>query len=150
MALMREHLQNFHTKEAEHHTAKAAHHATAAELHGRLAKCMGKATTDGAKDAQGIIEALAAMHTEQSNEHAGMADYNSEAADKCSKAVDNADLEKLVPTRVSSIAPTQPTNLRAIPRFGAKEMPAAAISPELSKILGTGEEDLHSEERSLA
>jgi hypothetical protein len=150
MASMREHLTNFHTKESEHHTAKAAHHATAAELHGRLARCMGKATTDGAKDAQGILEALAAMHTEQSNEHTGMADWNAECADKCSKATDAADLEKLVPTRVSSIAPTQPTNLRAVPRFGSKELPTIAVAPELSKILGVNEEDLHSDERSLA
>jgi hypothetical protein len=151
MSSMREHLQNFHAKESEHHAAKAAYHATAAELHSRLADCMGKSTTtEPAKAAQAHLDALAAMHKEQAKQHSDMADWNAECADKCSKATDAADLEKLIPTRVSSIAPAQPTNLRAIPRYGAKEMPAAAISPELSKILGTGEEDLHSEERSLA
>jgi hypothetical protein len=101
------------------------------------------AKAEGMDDSQkNFHECAKAAHDAAAGQHDGM-------AEECSKAMDAVDLNKLVPTGVSVVAPTRPA-IAAVPRFGSKGMPVSVVSPELSKILGTSEEDLHSDERSLA
>jgi hypothetical protein len=150
MSSMKEHLAGFHGKEAEHHASKAAHHTALAGHFGHLAKCMAKTTTiEATKDSQGILEALAAEHTEQSQQHAGMAEYHEACAEECSKAMDSADLNKLspLPDGLSVVAPDRP-NIRAVPRAGQPEI-RMAVAPEFSKMLGLSEEDMHQDEATL-
>jgi len=138
-----------HKKMAAHHAAKTAFHATAAEHFKKLAGHLGKSeTTEAGKDSKQILETLAGMHEEQSQEHAGMATFHHESMEACAKAADG-DLNKLVPTSVSGVTPTLPNNIRAVPRAGMREIPSTAVPDNISKILGTDEADWHVAERSL-
>jgi hypothetical protein len=140
MASMKEHLAEFHSKESKLHAAKAEHHAALAGHFGQLAKCMAKSTfTEATKDSEGILEALAAEHAEQSQQHTEMSAYHAECADKCSKAMDS-DLSKLTPTSISGIAPERP-GLRAIPRIGQREIPTRLpVDTQFEKLFAIDDE----------
>ncbi len=145
MASMREHLTEVHKRTAEHHSKKATSHVARATHFKKLATQLGKTeTTEASKDSKAILEALAVLHEEMSQEHSDMAEFHSDCAEKCAKAVDAGDLNKLVPTRVSTIAPP-----RAVPRTGAPPIQRRAVDPELEKALGINEADWHVEETSL-
>jgi len=45
------------------------------------------------------------------------------------------DLDDLMPTQISVVAPTVPQNLRAIPRFGAREVGKADVSELFRKMV---------------
>jgi len=114
---------------AAHHAAKTAFHATAAEHFKKLAGHLGKSeTTEAGKDSKQILETLAGMHEEQSQEHAGMATFHHESMEACAKAADG-DLNKLVPTSVSAVTPTRP-GITAVPRAGAQPIPEKIPVPE--------------------
>ncbi|MCU1317253.1 MAG: hypothetical protein JWN63_2575 [Candidatus Acidoferrum typicum] len=130
---MREHLSNFHKRQSAHHAGKAAFHATAAEHFKKLAGHIGKSeTTEASEDSKGILAALAAMHEEQSQEHAGMGGFHAEQMEECSKAADG-DLNKLVPTRISAVAPTPP-GVRAVPRAGQPAPENITVPEEFAKL----------------
>jgi hypothetical protein len=152
MSSMREHLADVHKRTAAHHGTKAALHETAATHYKALAKHLSKTeTTEAAKDSKGLLEALSAIHEQHSQEHANMAEFHSACAEKCDKAADAADLNKIVPTQVSVVAPTRPT-ITPVLRPGQREISSAdmsKMSPEFQKLFSTTDEDLHSEERSV-
>jgi hypothetical protein len=148
MASMKEHLTQFHESEAAHHDHKAAHHKAIAGHYHKLASSLGKAeVTEAQADSKATLEAMAGMHEVTSQNHADRAEYHRDCAEKCRKAMNAADLNKLVPTSVSAIAPDRP-NIRAVLRPGQREFPANT-APELSKIIGVGDEFMHSEEQSV-
>jgi hypothetical protein len=137
MATAREHLSNNHQKEQSHwHTfAKglselAGHVYDMHKKHEMAGPCKAGETCDK-------LAGLAEAH----------ADYHRTQVEACMKAADD-DLNKLVPTLVSGIAPER-TSGRAVLRAGSPPMQPVTIDPQFSKILGTSEEDLHSEEPSL-
>ena len=147
MSTMREHLHDLHRREAQYHTAKAGRHAAVGSHYQKLASALGKAeVSEAQKDTAAILEALAAVHQEESQEHAGMAKFHADCGEKCMKAADG-DLNKLVPTSVSAVAPTRP-GITPVLRPGQRELPAN-MDPQISKILGTDPEDWHTEETSL-
>ena len=145
MPSMKEHLASFHGKEAAHHAKKVAFHASAADHFKKVAAHIGKTeVSEATKDSKGILEALASMHEEQSQEHAGMAEFHTDCGEKCMKAADG-DLDKLAPTSVSAVAPTRPT---AVLRPGMQPI-ATNGADDFSKIFGLNPEDEHTEETSL-
>ena len=68
--------------------------------------------------------------------------------ERCVKAAADDDLNKLVPTQVSAVAPTRPT-ITPVPRFGQKPMETLNVDDEFVKAFGLDAESMHSEERSL-
>jgi hypothetical protein len=149
MSTMREHLGNFHKAEASHHAHKATHHKTIASHCQKLASSLGKTeVTEAQKDSAGALEAMATMHEVTSQKHAAHAEFHRNCAEKCDKAVDAADLNKLVPMEISVVAPTRPT-IAAVLRPGMREMPTTSVPTELAKILGDGDEFQNYEEPSL-
>jgi len=146
---MREHLSKLHEAEAGHHDHKSEHHLAIAGHYRKLASSFSKTeTSEAQKDFAGLLETMAGMHEVTSQKHAAHAEFHRDCAEKCNKAMDAADLNKLVPTRVSAIAPERPT-ITPVPRYGAPPLHPQNVEPELVKALGLDEESMHEEERSL-
>ena len=114
---VREHLKELHKNAAEHHSVKAAHHKSLATHYGKLAK-MGKA--EGV-DTAGVYDGISDSHAGLADHHATQAEFHTGAMEECEKAV-ASDLNKLVPDRVSGIAPQVPFGSRAVPRTGQREI----------------------------
>ena len=133
---MKQRLTKYFTRAGEHHVAKAKHHAAMAEHLSNLADDLGKAQNDGALGLSEMCKAMAAEHAGVSDEHTGMAD---ECA-KCAKAFSEAnksmhgdELDEVMPTRISVVAPTAPANgVRPVYRTG---QPVRAASEEGSELL---------------
>jgi hypothetical protein len=105
---VRTHLEKMHGRMTEHHESLAARHTALAGHHASMTKA-DKAFSDH-------HVAMKGEHEEIAKEHAAMATYHGECAAQCAKAADSIDLNRLVPTAVSALAPTAP--LRAVPRPG--------------------------------
>jgi hypothetical protein len=84
------------------------------------------------KSAKDAHDAAAAMHD-------GM-------CEECSKATES-DLNKLVPTNVSTIAPDRPT-VRPVLRYGSPAIPVG-VAVDFTRIIGSDEESMDSPELSL-
>jgi hypothetical protein len=144
---VREHLTALHDRMTEHHVKKAASHAARATHFKKLAGQIQKTeTTEATRDSQALLEALAALHEEMSQEHTDMATFHQDSKEACEKATID-QLDKLVPTNISVVAPQKPT-ITPVPRAGSKPFPSA-VPTEMTKILGLNQEDLHTEETSL-
>lgn len=113
MATAREHLRATHTAAHQHHTEMIAAHksalekATAMEPHGHQAE----------------------FHKTAIASHEKMQSHCATQMAECDKAADAGDLNKVIPSAISKLAPPAP-GIRAIPRFGAPSMPAKANVPE--------------------
>lgn len=156
MPSMREHLTEFHGKAAAHHDAKAAYHDSREQSHTKHAaihKTMHKST--GMAESPHLSLALlheqdAVLHKTAAAHHREHADFHRTAMEACAKGVDSGDLTKregLVPTNVSRVAPERPT-ITPVLRHGQREI-ATSVAPEFSKILGTDQESMHTDEPSL-
>lgn len=137
MSKVSEHLHAFHKAMHQDCSDAILNHQTALEKAGAMEPAGGTHTT--------FLKAEIARYQKKLAHHAdGMAE--------CAKAIEASNLHKneTEPTRVSGVAPENP-RLRAVPRFGSKPMAeaAAAVGPEMSKMLGLSAEDQHSEELSL-
>jgi hypothetical protein len=145
---VREHLTALHDRMVEHHTKKAASHAARATHFTKLATQLGKTeTTEAVQDSAAVLGALAGLHEEMSQEHTDMATFHADSKEACQKAASD-QLDKVVPTNISGIAPPAPT-IRPIPRTGSPAFPATAAGGDefLKTIIGTAED--HTEELSL-
>ena len=136
MATARQHLASDHQKEQTHWTAFAKGLGELGTHIRAMHKEAGMTGESKAGDACDKLRALAQSH----------ADYHGAAAEECMKAVD-ADMNKLVPTQVSAVAPTNP-GVTSVPRKEQRPI-SAKVEREFSKLLGLNPEDMHVEERSL-
>jgi hypothetical protein len=120
---VREHL-------ARLHKSAAAHHRTMAEIHGNVV-----AKAEGMEDNQKTFhECSKAAHDAAAGQHDGM-------AEECSKAAEG-DLNKLIPTGVSAIAPDRP-KITPVPRLGQPAIPAAAnVDPVFAKLFEVDDENM--------
>lgn len=134
-----------------HFVREATHHALVTKCHRAIAsgaeKCMSKAAKSDLKnlDLEGLDEFLQVFietHNALGDEHAEMAEHCA----KCAKAADEAekaaadDLNKIVPHRVSAVAPTAP-GITMVPRFGSPPLQKAAVDSQFSKLLELDERD---------
>ena len=123
MASVRQHFSEVHGRLATFHAASVTSHQKRALQFNKLAGHYAKTeTTEAEKDTKAILEALADLHQEMSVEHGKMADFHKSAAESCAKVADG-ELEKLVPMRVSAVAPDVPAGVRAVIRTGSRTMP---------------------------
>jgi hypothetical protein len=158
---MKTHLHKFLTKMAEHHVAKAKHHSAKVEHHHQLGEKYGslgtfhKAKHDGADPAT-IFSAIAEAHAATAEEHSDMSQEHGDMAEACiklaktlaetttgewsRKAAMGDDLDKLVPTAVSAVAPNRP-GITAVPRAGMQPLPTAAENPLYAKVFGAGTDE---------
>lgn len=112
MATVRQHLKTMHEGMVAHHKAMSACHMAACN------KAM-----DYQKE----------FHEAAGAEHANMADWHSEQADACSKAMDS-DLNKLqpLPTGFRRVAPTAPI---AVPRAGGPPIQKPNVPEEFADLV---------------
>jgi hypothetical protein len=101
---------NLHTDASEHHADVSSHHHALAKEHDKLE--------------QGEIaehhKALGKLHEKISKGHT---DYAAHYMEKCEKAMDSDDLNKLVPDQVRAVIPAAyGSAVTAIPRAGAPPM----------------------------
>ena len=148
MATMKEHLAKLHKRHAVHYTETAQNHKAMAGHFEQLASHFKKtAVTEAEKDAQGTLAALADENHKIAREHSTLASWHQGAQEECEKATDAADLDKLMPTRVSAIAPDR-SSIRPVLRHGMQPF-AVNTAADITKIIGNDEESMHSEEPSL-
>jgi hypothetical protein len=124
---VREHLKELHKNAAAHHSVKAAHHKALAGHYGKLAK-MHKA--EGV-DTAGVYEGVSDSHAGLVDHHASQAEFHTTAMQECEKAV-TAELNKLVPDRISGLTPTAPafgSNVRPVLRAGQRDFGAKPEVP---------------------
>lgn len=120
---VREHLKELHKNAAEHHLFKEKHHRSLATHYGKLAK-MGKA--EGV-DTAGVYDGISDSHAGLADHHAAQAEFHTAAMQECEKAV-TAELNKLVPDRISGLTPTAPafgSGVRPVLRSGQRDFSAA-------------------------
>jgi hypothetical protein len=113
--------------------AMASHHLEMAKAH--QAECD---KADGMENASDFHKAGCASHTTMA-----------EAIVKCSKAMNDGELEKAfgssrgsemvpLPEGLSTVAPDLPSNIRAVPRYGQREITSGNrtdLPPEFQKII---------------
>jgi hypothetical protein len=134
-------LHKHFTREGEHHIAKAKHHRAIAEHAGKVLD-MHKAA---AADMEGLDELLQSYIDEHAAVAAEHADYATHCL-KCAKACSTSgkaagmddDLDALIPSSISGVAPDVPPNIRAVARFGSPAVPSKADAT-VAKIFGTDE-----------
>lgn len=140
MASARQHLANFHKGANEHHGLAASEHAGLQRKHAKIAAIhLSLHKADGLSDGEdGPHARLAAEHDGAAEHHAQLAkshtaqmNYHATAAEECAKAMDG-DLNKLVPTAVSAIAPESP---RLVKRPGQPEPAALPVPLEFEKLV---------------
>jgi hypothetical protein len=119
---MKEHLVEMHKRLAKHHEAVSGHCQD-------LADCMGKASTDEGAKGKGSLEEL-------SGEHVAMAEFHDSCAAKCAKAA-LSELNRVVPSNISGIAPDVPANTRAVPRYGAPLQQCPTVPLEFERMFST-------------
>ena len=120
MSTVREHLQKVHRVIAEHHR--------------EMSKCHGAAMD---KAVAGDVHHE--FHNAAQAAHNVAADEHDALCEECAKAI-ASDLQKLVPTRVSAVAPTAP--VRAVPRTGQRTIPLSEmVDPEFAKLVAMDERD---------
>jgi hypothetical protein len=113
---------------AKFHQAASTHHRSMSKLHG---DAMGKAV-DGNPEHQ--------FHKGAAAAHSAAADSHDEMCQACHKATADS-LNKMVPTQVSAVTPTPP-GVRAVPRFGQREVPEKAnVDPQFAKLVAVDEDD---------
>jgi hypothetical protein len=132
MGKVSDHLKKFHQHAAEHH-------GELAECYGKIAG-FGKTGKSDMKDKDG--ESLAECLQKIADTHEAAAEFHRGMMEECSKVASD-DLNKgtsellkrleqlegqVVPSRISGVAPENP-NVRAVPRFGAREIPAKPNVP---------------------
>jgi hypothetical protein len=111
MSTVKQHLTQMHEAAAEHQSALAKGHR-------KLAKCFKASGIESAEDVALAHEGIAKTHDDAAVSHLEMC-----------KAIGVEDLTKadqLVPDRVSAVVPAFPTNVRAVPRIGQREISKAA------------------------
>jgi hypothetical protein len=129
MTTMKEHLAGMHARHQEHHELKAKIHKKMAGHFETLGKHFQKTTaTEAERDAAATLAALSSEHESLWQEHSDLAAYHQEQLKACEKAADS-DLNKLVPTSVSAVAPNRP-GLTMVPRAGEQPVPARPAVPE--------------------
>jgi hypothetical protein len=154
MATAREHMQKeIHLANANHADKVAAHHDGKEKTHLQHAAVHKKIHKNGgmSDDQEGphlsfalLHEQDAALHKAHSADWREYAGSQRAAAEKCEKGADATDLNKLLPTQVSVIAPDR-SNIRTVLRPGQREI-QANVTPELEKIIGINEESMHAEQ----
>jgi hypothetical protein len=113
---IKEHMKNFHTAAATHHEAAAKGHRTLAKLF------KAESGLESAADISNAHTELAECHDAAANDHAEMLKA---VGDEMAKA----DLNRLVPDKVSSVL-DYPPGVRAVPRPGSPDMSKVARVPE--------------------
>jgi hypothetical protein len=137
MATARQHLATTHHKEQSHWNGFAEGLSELGAHVRALHKEAGMKGDCKAGDAIDKLVAAAQSH----------ADYHGSQVEACMKATDD-DLNKLVPTAVSGVAPPRP-NITPVLRTGAPPM-QSGVDPQLAKIVGgLREEDWNTDEPSL-
>lgn len=143
MGRVADHLRKFHGHAAEHHEGLA-------KCYGKVAS-FGKAKKSEMKDGEG--DSLAECLQKIADMHEAAADFHRGMADECMKVTDDS-LDKnssellkrlehlegqLVPSRISAVAPNAP---RAVPRYGARDIPARPEVPlQFQHLVQIGDED---------
>jgi hypothetical protein len=114
---MRATLKKYFTSATSHHTA--------------MAKLAESAMNSCEEDSEQHGMYKAAMDA-----HIDHAECCAECAKSCGKADGGDDLEKIImPMQVSGVAPTAPsTNIRAVPRFGSREMPTQPVDEDFAHL----------------
>jgi hypothetical protein len=114
---MKEHLKKFFTSAAAHHTTMAK---------------LAQSAMDSCEEDDPSRE----MHKSAMDSHINHAECCAACAKACAKADDSGDLEKIImPMEVSGVAPTAPsTNIRAVPRFGSREMPTQPVDADFAHL----------------
>ena len=129
----REHLRKFHEQSAEHHVRMAKGHRA-------ISKHFGKSEmVEGSEDLAAAHEELAKAHTDQAAYHVECC----KTLDAAHKAMGmNGDGDSW-PSGLSIIAPEVPSNIRAVPRYGAPEFRKATegMDETLVKVIGFDEDD---------
>jgi hypothetical protein len=144
-----EHMAGLHRRHSNHFTETAQSHKTMAGHHEALAAHFKKTVDDEGTAAHKAHAALAEAHHDRAEKDSVLAAWHHNSMEECEKAV-KAELAKgnaVAPTEISVVAPDRP-NIRAVPRAGQPEI-RLAVTPELSKLLGLNEEDMHQEEATL-
>ncbi len=120
MTTIRQHLQEVHKAAAEHHAALADHSSKLEECFSGMGKAAGE--PDGAMyhKVASHFGAMAKVHADASDAHAGF-------ASDCEKAAE-ADLNKRVPDSISSVIPSD------VPAFGIRSVPRTG-QPDLAKTI---------------
>jgi hypothetical protein len=135
---VKQHLQKYFTRAAEHHLEKSKHHQAMSTHFGKLAT-MHKAKSDMQHTAA-VYQSVADAHGEMADEHAGMGEHCAEcakaftASHKAAGFGDDMDALEPLPAGLSRVAPTAP-GVRAVIRSGQREI-SATVSPIFEKIYG--------------
>jgi hypothetical protein len=119
MATVRKHLAAFHER-------AAADHTTMAKCFSKLAG-YSKAAKSEMKDGEPMM-GLGECLTTIANTHEAAAAFHKEAMSECMKAAE-ADMNKLVPSSVSMIAPETNSGVRAVLRAGQQPITAKPDVP---------------------
>jgi hypothetical protein len=134
---VKQHLQKFFTRAAEHHLRKAKHHEAMSAHFGKLAAMhKGKSDMEGAG---AHYQSVSDAHSEMSEEHASMGEHCAECAKAFAashKAAGMNDDDELapMPAGFSRVTPTPP-GVRAVIRSGQREI-SATVAPVFEKIYG--------------
>jgi hypothetical protein len=126
---MRNIAKKFFEAVSDHAESVSAHHAKMSKAHAAMTDGLEK---DSPEDV--FHKTAMAQHADQSANWAELGETCATCASKCGKT-EGDEMEKLfsmddrlVPSAVSAIAPDAP---RAIPRYGARAVPASDAVPEI-------------------
>jgi hypothetical protein len=127
----RQHLRKVHERAADFHLQAAKHHSELAKCFGKLGKAEGMEET---------ASEIAQAHEGLAQQHMDLSEFNVQCCKSLDAAAKSAgmgggdDLDRIVPDRISVLAPEQPVGLRAIPRAGAPPMPSVEVDDMFGKI----------------
>ena len=143
MASVKEHLSSFHARAAAHHLARAKFHKAMSGHFHKLA-AFHKAEMDDA-GAMDLFDSAADEHNQMADECISMGEYHTDCAkalndgEPAAKAagLSNSRTASIVGDRVSAVVPEAPSSVRAVPRYGQREISAPEVAPEFEKLVST-------------
>ena len=135
MSTMREHIhKEIHLAAAAHEDSLEKSERKLAEHHRSLHKESGM--TDSQESAH---SRMAQEHDRKADLHKAYGDHHRASAEKCSKADDATDLNKVAPTQVHVVVPDNPNRL--VPRAGMAPVHRPTVPPEFQHLTAV-EDDL--------
>jgi hypothetical protein len=146
----KEHSHEVYTRLAEHHIAKSKHHGGISKAHTAYAEAH-KAMMDEQEKGSAAYDfhkSGHAFHLKKSEHHDGMAAEHADLAGffvECAKDSHarkamgmGPDRDEIVPDHIFGYLPEAPSNIRAVPRAGQRELGELenTVAPGLEKVLG--------------